>query len=202
LNKYASVIVAGVGSFSAPQLDGILSISQSISSVADITSHTEENAGIKIPPGVCQPYYFFHVAGDIVGTCCRSGLSGRKCLFNAGSLLSVVASEDLQVSTIVWKQALIEKLRSIGKEYGVVLGVYVQEHIIDKVALNSVIRLVNTYPDVFPAGFAYGSVLAWESDSTDIPANSDTVPSKSNSINVGLGLQKVVGRSDLGFWCY
>jgi hypothetical protein len=131
--------VIGVGSFSANQLEGL-------------------DANVR-------PIQFFHGLADLMLTVqnapdpSKAFHNGDSVMFNAGSLLTesrayVVAGER---SYTVDADA-VAQLRTVQTQFGLRVGLYVQETSVDAKAVEQIVQLVNANPDLFSLGFAYGNV--------------------------------------------
>lgn len=133
--KGRGVNVIGVGTFRHTQLDGI-----------------EE--------GVRQ-VKFFHAITGLANAGASGGLKhGDHVMFNAGSLVTKNSAgwfgRGEQSYTV--NEAALQILSDLVAQFGLHVGLYVQEGDVDEKAVDTIMKLVNKFPHLFKDGFAYGNV--------------------------------------------
>lgn len=155
------VIVEGFGSFRHEQLVGVESITQHVSQK-------------------CKPICFLHSVGDALNFCSKE--ENKTLFFNAGSLIYVSSGK-------IYTKDILQRLEDVNCSRNAI-GIYIQEHCIDKEVLLHILTLYNEHQGIFEAGLAYGGI------------NGFLCGSESNDLNSGMGLQSLIGRNDSGnFFC-
>ena len=190
------VHISGVGSFSFTQVSEVDEVSQIFFSVSSLRS------SLVLPPP--QPVLFLHTVGDVV-------LHGRHnipphthCYFNGSSLVHLHISKTRRKAHYLPKGQVLHTLERIVRRVDIKLGVYVQEHQIHAKALAAVIALINAHPNIFPLGFAYGGINGLAHAESDNASEIDVFEGVQHGekVDVGLGLQRWIGRSDSGHWFF
>jgi hypothetical protein len=170
------VAVKAVGAFVWEQVRCVADFTQAISS---------------LPLARPLPLLFYHTVGDIIANA-RITPTGTRCYFNASSLFTITNY------TPAVKQSVLNRLASLVKEYNLLVGIYVQEHIVHPRVLHAIITLYNSHLDVFQAGFSYGAVNGF--CHSERPLNPVEPFGREEKADPGLGLQYYVGRADTGTW--
>jgi hypothetical protein len=155
------VIVEGFGSFRHEQLIG----------VENITQHVSQK---------CKPICFLHSVGDALNFCSKE--ENKICFFNAGSLIYNSGGK-------IYSKDVLQRLEDVNCSRNAI-GIYVQEHFIDKEVLRFILTLYNEHQAIFEAGLAYGGI------------NGFLCGPECDDLNSGMGLQSLIGRNDSGnFLC-
>lgn len=133
--KGRGVNVIGAGTFRHTQLDGL-------------------------EDGVRQ-VKFFHAITGLANAGASGGLKqGDHVMFNAGSLVTKSSSgwfgRGEQSYTI--NEAALQILSDLVAQFGLYVGLYVQEGDVDEKAVDTIMKLVNKFPHLFKDGFAYGNL--------------------------------------------
>ena len=158
--------VAAVGSFNREET---LGLSAHVQHVGDHTL-----------PGP-REVWFFHYAGDLQAVC-EAGLveRGQSVMFNGASVIAHTASvEGLQAYTAC-EEILVEL--EIWREYlDLEVGLYVQEGDCDAGAAAALSEIIDTWPQTFSLGFAWGGLR----DEAGLPSGPQP--------KLGYGSQRMLG---------
>ncbi len=134
--------VAAVCSFDPSEVAGLSSVPQQV------------GTALLLGP---REIRFFHWAGEVQAACDRGEVAvGQSLLFNGASLLSLGQEKD---APYLWDREVIEELDSYRRNFGLHIGLYVQEGDCDHAAVMLLTELVRRYPATFELGFAWGGLL-------------------------------------------
>ncbi len=101
---------------------------------------------------------FFHYAGNLQQACDKGLVpQGQSVLFNGGSLLEQDPGNPQQPYQVI--KGVLNELRAYQQRFDLHIGLYVQENDCDAAAAGLLSELVDSYPDIFDLGFAWGGLL-------------------------------------------
>ena len=142
LNGYGIHVTAAC-SFKLEEIAGLSQVEQVVS-------------GILRPPP--REVLFFHYAGDLQRAC-RAGEvpDGQSVMFNGGSLLSTEGWHTAAPAYVV-KGAVVADLGRYQRRHRLQIGLYVQEGDCDSAAAALLGTLVESHPETFALGFAWGGL--------------------------------------------
>lgn len=142
LNQFG-VHVAGIGSFIREEISGV--------------SATEQRMGDTVVPGP-REVLFFHFAGDLQAACEAGKIpSGQSLMFNGASLLIFKNVGPGQYSYAPNHQ-LLDELEVVRKQHDLHIGFYVQEGDCEAAAANVLSDVMDSRPETFELGFAWGGL--------------------------------------------
>ena len=137
-----SVHVEAIGAFVIDDIHGVHEQEQTVD-------------GIEYPGP--KEILFLHFAGDLQVACDRGTLQpGQAAMFNGGSLLTAKLVEGGYVYEP--DEQLLSELDEYRTTHELVLGIYVQEDDLDVDAATELSKLVESRPDLFELGFAWGGL--------------------------------------------
>jgi hypothetical protein len=143
------VHVAGVGTFV-------------LAEVAGVREYRQDVCGREYPGP--REVLFLHFAGDLQRACDRGEVpQGQSVLFNGASLIDADSAPagarafDVRASYRI-KDDVVDEIAAYKLQYGLHIGLYVQEGDTDGKAAGLLAELVGRREDVFDLGFAWGGL--------------------------------------------